>query len=264
MDSPFLLVERGVGGVATISMRREPVNTMDLALWEALTAALAALEADPSVRAVVFRSGLARDVFTAGNDLGELYAPGTTEARYRAFWLASNRFLVRLYVSRLATVAAIRGACPAGGCCLALCCDARVMAAGRGHIGLNETALGIAVPLFWARLFQTAAGVGAGERLLQTAALLPPEAARAAGLVHAVVPAAELDAAAAAAARELLKVPDAGRAETKRLLRSEFAAAWEAYLEGEAARAWAQLAEPRTVAALRGVMERLAGRKAKL
>jgi hypothetical protein len=43
-------------------------------------------------------------------------------------------------------VAAIRGACPAGGCCLSLCCDFRIMTEF-GHIGLNEVALGIAVRL---------------------------------------------------------------------------------------------------------------------
>jgi hypothetical protein len=40
-----------------------------------------------------------------------------------------------------------RGACPAGGCILALCCDERVMTDDSAScIGLNEVALGIAVP----------------------------------------------------------------------------------------------------------------------
>ena len=37
-------------------------------------------------------------------------------------------------------VSAIRGACPAGGCCLSLCCDFRIMT-DFGHIGLNEVRL---------------------------------------------------------------------------------------------------------------------------
>lgn len=41
--------------------------------------------------------------------------------------MTSNVFLARLYRSPLVTVAAIKGACPAGGCCLSLCCDLRVM-----------------------------------------------------------------------------------------------------------------------------------------
>ena len=47
--------------------------------------------------------------------------------RYRDFWVTSNVFLARLYCSPLVTVAAIKGACPAGGCCLSLCCDMRIM-----------------------------------------------------------------------------------------------------------------------------------------
>jgi hypothetical protein len=48
----------------------------------------------------------------------------------------------RLYLSRLATIAAIRGACPAGGCMMSMCCDHRVMSSV-GSIGLNEVQLGI-------------------------------------------------------------------------------------------------------------------------
>lgn len=47
--------------------------------------------------------------------------------RYRDFWVTSNVFLARLYCSPLVTIAAIKGACPAGGCCLSLCCDLRIM-----------------------------------------------------------------------------------------------------------------------------------------
>jgi hypothetical protein len=43
------------------------------------------------------------------------------------------------------------GACPAGGCCLALACDIR-LASDSCSIGLNEVALGIPVPAFWAQL----------------------------------------------------------------------------------------------------------------
>ena len=36
------------------------------------------------------------------------------------------------FLTMLATAAAIRGACPAGGCCLALCCDRRAITAAKG------------------------------------------------------------------------------------------------------------------------------------
>lgn len=92
---------------------------MNLAFWLRLQAVLDELEADPQVRSsccsssaapslnlppaaacphatpsppnspalqvrgAIFCSGLRRDVFTAGNDIGELYAPLTSRERYR-------------------------------------------------------------------------------------------------------------------------------------------------------------------------------------
>jgi hypothetical protein len=76
------------GDLAVITLCREPVNTMNLQMWEALSATLDHLESNPKMRGVVFRSGLARDVFTAGNDILELYAPKTSLERYRSasYW----------------------------------------------------------------------------------------------------------------------------------------------------------------------------------
>jgi 3,2-trans-enoyl-CoA isomerase len=78
----YLRVERK-RSFAVVTLCREPVNTMNLAMWQHLAATLDELEADPKVRGVIFQSGLQRDVFTAGNDMMELYAPNTTQERYR-------------------------------------------------------------------------------------------------------------------------------------------------------------------------------------
>lgn len=67
------------GSLALCTIRRDPVNSMDTELWEGLAAALDKAESIPGVRALVFRSGLAKDVFTAGNDIMELYEPATSE-----------------------------------------------------------------------------------------------------------------------------------------------------------------------------------------
>ena len=48
-------------------------------------------------------------------------------------------FMARLLRTPLVSLAAIRGACPAGGCCMSLACDMRIMTES-GHIGLNEVA----------------------------------------------------------------------------------------------------------------------------
>ena len=81
-ESAYLRVERREGYAAVV-LCREPVNTMNLAFWQQLTATLDELEADPAVRGALFCSGLRRDVFTAGNDINELYAPLTSAERYK-------------------------------------------------------------------------------------------------------------------------------------------------------------------------------------
>src|SRR5213079_2164980 len=101
--------------LAIVAIHREPVNSMNTELWTALFSTLEQLESNPSVRGVLFTSALQRNVFTAGNDLQELYAPSTSLQRYKKFWAISNMFLAKLYTSKLLTIAGVKGACPAGG-----------------------------------------------------------------------------------------------------------------------------------------------------
>ena len=257
--------------VASLVLAREPVNTMDSVLWTELTSALDEVEAARAAggpgapRALIISSGVKRDVFTAGNDVKELYAPLTTAARYKAFWVLQNTFLARLCASPLVTVAAVRGACPAGGCALALACDVRILAdVPSAAIGLNEVALGIPVPQFWQALMGRVMGAGPAERACLRATMLRPAAALAAGLADAVVPPSQLDAAASAAAAAALALPDGARAIMKTRERGDFAREWAAFAPGEADGAWKVLSSPSTVAALKEVMERLAAKKSKL
>ena len=248
--------------VARLTLAREPVNTMDAALWRELLTALDECEAGfadaACPRALIISSGVARDVFTAGNDIGELHAPATSAARYAAFWVLQNTVLSRLYASPLATIAAVRGACPAGGCALALCCDARVQAdTPAACMGLNEVALGIPVPEFWQALLGRVIGRGPAERLCLFARLVAPAEGMRLGLVDAVVPVADLDVAASKVAAAALAMPDGARVETKRRERAAFAADWVAFAPKEAVGAWDMLASPATVAALGRVLERL-------
>ncbi|MCX6128818.1 MAG: enoyl-CoA hydratase-related protein [Proteobacteria bacterium] len=243
-------------GYALLTLCREPVNSMNLDLWRQLAAALDALEANPKVRGVIFQSGLKKDVFTAGNDLLELYAPQSSEERYRDFWVTQNKFFARLYRSPLVTVAAIRGACPAGGCALALCCDYRIMS-DFGMIGLNEVALGIPVPEYWAKLFKRTVGQRQAERLLPYGLMVSAEEALKIGLVDSLLSVQELSQAAEEAMKKMLVPGDAGRQATKKHLRGDFSLRWEEFCVGEAALGWKLISHPRSVQAIEAVLQRL-------
>ena len=107
---------------------------------------------------------------------------------------------------------------------------------------------------------QKAVGVRPGDKLLQFAIMSTPAQAKDLGMIDDVVPRYKLEMAAEEKIRELLKCPDAGRAETKRLLRHEFLEGWKGYMVGEAEGAWQMLAAPQTVAKLKAVLEGLRAR----
>lgn len=243
-------------GYAIITICREPVNSMNLDLWQQLMETLDSLEKDPLIRGAIFQSGLQRDVFTAGNDLMELYAPKTSAERYQKFWITQNQFFTRLYRSPLVTLAAIRGACPAGGCALALCCDYRVMT-DFGNIGLNEVALGIPVPAYWAQLMVRTIGQRPAEKLLQFGVMSSAEEALKLGLVDTLVPSQNLQATAEESMLKMLQALDLGRQATKLSLRDEFSKTWEEFSKTEAIGGWQLLSHPKTVKALEGVLQRL-------
>lgn len=249
------------GGYAVLTIKKEPVNSLDLGMWVALEAALDALEADKSVSGLILISGLQRDVFSAGNDLLELYAPKTSLERYTEFWVVSNRFLVKLYRSRLVTVAAVRGASPAGGCIMALCCDHRILTT-TGTIGLNEVLLGIPVPKFWGMLMTRVLGTAA-EKVLLTGKLMTPQEAKAVGLADLLVEGHEsLLPAAEKLMSQLQRLPSTSYAATKLNLRDGFCKDWEAFYPVEPSYGWSFLNQPATLKVMAGAIARLSGKKA--
>lgn len=239
------------------------MRSFDAGMWQALHAALKTVESDPSMKGVIIASGLQRDIFTAGNDLKELYAPMTSAQQYARFWEAQSRLLTDLYSSRLATLAAIRGACPAGGCAIALCCDHRLMtSAPRGFIGLNEVALGIPVPKYWAGVMAQVIGHAAAERLLLTGTMVQPQRAKELGMVDELIAdKSALLPRAQEVMAQLVKLPAGARCATKQRIRGDYGKAWFAYaMEWEAGpQGFAQITHPDTAAAVGAALQRLSG-----
>jgi len=247
------------GPVAIVTLAKEPVNTMDLSFWKELLATMETLEADKGVRGVIFQSGLKKGVFTAGLDIKELYAPATSQERQMEFWTTLSKALVKIYSTPMMTIAAIKGACPAGGCCLALCCDYRVISKD-GSMGLNEVQLGIPVPMYWIELFKNTVGHRQAELLLERGDLTPSPRLLELGMVDAVVDGH--DAVLPAAGKEMqrwLKSPDLGRVVTKNALRGPLTEQWTQGIRKEAEMTWKTTSDPKTVKALTMVLERLGG-----
>lgn len=248
---PGLSLTYPSAGVAHLSICSEPANALTLAVWRSLQSALRYLEGSDSAVVLVISSGLSRNIFSAGNDLGELHAPSTSEARFTEFWTTSTHFLAALFNTPLYTIAALNGACPAGGCVIALCCDERiVLRTEKFSMGLNEAALGIPVPRYWAQLMlRTGNSPAVVERMLTTGKMVAADDAAQLGLVDRIVDGTredlnrEVGLAANIVATKLRKGVLAGYRQTKNTMRGDFSAQWKSYAAEEARASWALLSK---------------------
>ncbi|XP_075978499.1 enoyl-CoA delta isomerase 1, mitochondrial-like [Anticarsia gemmatalis] len=141
-SGPLTAVEVDSEGIATVTMQRPPVNSLNLELLQELSNAFDYVEKN-KCKGMVLASASPR-VFSAGLDIWEMYEPDLKRAE--VFITALQDMWLKLYGSSYVTAAAINGHAPAGGCILGLSCEYRVMVTGTYTIGLNESALGLTVP----------------------------------------------------------------------------------------------------------------------
>ncbi|GAB6025730.1 dodecenoyl-CoA isomerase [Chamberlinius hualienensis] len=124
--------------IATLKMHNPPVNCMSLEFIHDFIEAFRGIEKS-DCRAVIIASNFPK-VFCAGLDFTEIVKP--KQERLLRYWKCFDDIIVTVYSSKLATVSAINGAAPAGGCVLATATDYRVILQD-GTIGLNEVAIGL-------------------------------------------------------------------------------------------------------------------------
>jgi len=247
-------------GIAVISLSNEPVNIMHLKFWRDLLATFEALEADASIRGVIFQSGLKRSVFTAGLDINEFYAPGSSREQLHRYWGTLSKTLHRVYSSPMMTASAIKGQCPAGGCALALCCDLRLGAADV-TMGFNEVALGMGgIPPFWGQLMAGIIGQRHTERLCTTGGMPKSDELSRLGMLDVVVDRVEdVLSTALEMVRGILTNPnDLGRATAKDVLRCDFAKRWSEGLDYEVDFLWNSISHPQVVTGVRKTLDMLA------
>jgi enoyl-CoA hydratase len=185
--------------MATVTVHRPEVrNALDRATVAELTAAMADLGASADV-GVVILTGAGAQVFVAGADIRQM------RERRRDDGLAAINSRAFSAVERCPkpVIAAINGHALGGGCELALACDLRV-AADHARLGQPEVALGIIPAAGATQRLPRIIGHGRAAQLVLTGDPIDAATALAWGLVTAVVPAADLMAAARAIAGRIL------------------------------------------------------------
>jgi methylglutaconyl-CoA hydratase len=212
-----LVLRRREGRVLTLTLNRaDKRNALSADLVGALKDALAEAAEDDAVRVVVLTG--AGKVFSAGADLAALEA---LQAASPMDNLADSQHLAGLfeaiYRHPKPVVAHVNGHAIAGGCGLAAVCDIALVADG-AKLGFTETRIGF-VPAIVSVFVLRKLGEAAARDLMLRGHLISADEAAAVGLVTRVVPAADLDAAVDALARELATETSATAvALTKRLL----------------------------------------------
>lgn len=203
-------------GVATLTLNRpDRHNAFDDALICDLDAALVRLAARPDVRALVLAS--TGRSFSAGADLGWMRRmAGYAEAENLADAAALARMLHRLDRLRMPTIAVVQGSAYGGGVGLVACCDIAI-ASERAGFCLTEVKLGLS-PATIGPYVVNAIGARQARRYFTTAEVIPAARAREIGLLHEVVPDAELEALRDRVIEALLQGAPGAQADAKALV----------------------------------------------
>ncbi len=202
-------------GVATVTFNRPEVNNAyDGGLIHGVLAAIDELSRKPLLRVVVLK-GNGRH-FQAGADLKWINAvrpqsPDENEAVSRATFEAVQR----LNLLPIPTVALVQGGCFGGGTGVIAACDV-VIAADNALFSITEVRWGLTAAIIIPQLCD-AIGVRQVRRYALTGERFGAQDARRIGLVHEVVPLADLESAGAKVVEQLLANGPEALTETKAL-----------------------------------------------
>lgn len=221
-------VERS-GAVAVLRLENGKANSISPSFLERLQRLLG--EIGDARAAVMIGQGSA---FSAGLDLPALVE--LDRAAMRSFILGFDEVMLRVFELPVPVVAAVNGHAVAGGCVLALQADVRIGADREARIGLNETQLGIGLPAVVLETLRAQVPGPSLSTLALEGRLVSPREALQLGILHEVVPEAELLPRAVARAAALAALPPAGVRMVKASLRRAAAAAARAAEESEAER----------------------------
>jgi enoyl-CoA hydratase len=202
-------------GVLTLRLAHGKASALDVELLDALLHELNSVTED--VHAVILTG--TGSIFSAGVDLIRLTREGADYVRH--FLPRLSRSLRALFTFPKPVIAAVNGHAIAGGCVIALACDIRLMAEGRGTIGVPELLVGVPFPTVPLEIVRFAIPRQKLQSLIYTGRTLSAADALAAGLVDELVGPDALLTRAHELARQLAQIPAATYRLTKQALRAE-------------------------------------------
>jgi enoyl-CoA hydratase/carnithine racemase len=167
-------------------------NAINDALWRGIPEAMACLDAVAEVRCVAFR-GAGAEAFAAGADISEFEKIRAERAAVGEYDGLLDRVLLSIQGSAKPSVALIHGYCMGGGLEVALACDLRYCGTG-AQFGIPAAKLGLAYNVEGHKRLLETVGHARAREIMFLGWRYPAAEALAMGLVHRVLPDAELDA----------------------------------------------------------------------
>jgi enoyl-CoA hydratase len=202
------------GDVALLRLQGGKANAMTAEFLTDLVRLVEELEASDARAAVITGDG---PHFSAGLALPALMK--MDRASLREFIDIFAAAMLSVFRCELPVIAAINGHAVAGGCVLALQCDLRLMAEGKGKIGLTEVQLGIGLPAVVVEPLRLQVPPTSLFAIALEGRLFGPGEAYTLRLVDDVCPGETLERLALERASALARTPRAGYAQAKAALR---------------------------------------------
>ncbi|MDH3232658.1 MAG: enoyl-CoA hydratase-related protein [Alphaproteobacteria bacterium] len=226
-------------GIGTITLNRPPaLNALNAEMVTGLAEAVRAAGADDSARVVVVTG--AGDHFMAGGDIkwfkDQIDAEpdkAVIKREFEAFIHPVHEVITAMRAMPKPIVAAVRGACAGFGVSLAAACDLAV-AADDAFFTLAYCHIGVSPDGGSTFALPRAVGLKRAFEIALLGDRFDAEAAKAAGLINKVVPAAEFDDAVAKLAARLAAGPSHAYGNTKALLNASLGSSLAEQLDAEA------------------------------
>ena len=201
------------GPIRTIRMNRpEKKNALTLAMYAAMAEAIEDANRNDAIHCLLIAGG--PNAFCAGNDIGDFMAM----AQSGALGQPILRFLHALARSDTPAVAAVNGNAVGVGTTMLLHCD-HIVAGDSARLSTPFVALGLVPEAASSLIAPRLMGHARAFALLAMGQVLTAAEAKEAGIVNAVVAAADTDARALIAARAIAALPPQGVLMSRRLIR---------------------------------------------
>ena len=166
-------------------------NAINADMWRAIAPAMAAFNADASIRCIVIR-GEGTQAFAAGADISEFEKNRASEGDVKQYEAATAAAHHAIESSPKPVIALIHGFCVGGGLAVALSCDLRYADAS-SRFAIPAARLGLGYGVHGTGRLVATVGHAAAREIMFSARRYDAGEALAMGLVNRILPDAELD-----------------------------------------------------------------------